>query len=633
MGQITGWARTLRVITTAAAMLMAMGLAASRAAALTWTAPSGTPVTLTGIPVDVVSGDFNGDGKQDIAISEEGTNAVRVLLGDGAGNFSDAPGSPVAALTNVTQLTTGDINNDGKPELAAAVGGAADGWATLAPDVSGVWQRHLGGGSGIGAGEVEDLAIADFDKDGARDYAFVNSETSDNITVFRGDGAGGTHTYNPPIAPDTPPYDGADLTADPAPNAVIATDVDGDGYPDIVTVGGASGSTGELQIWDDNQAIDDAAAPGTFHASDFTLGETAPVGDDPTAVVSADFNGDGTPDFAVLNSDSDSVTIVLDDGLGGYNAEPAIEPLPGASQLSSLAVGDFNGDGRPDLVVSGENGQGPELAVALGHGDGTFTHGGTVAQPHVPGGIATADLNGDGRPDVVAIGASYTAPSVLLNSSQPELSFGASSAVFGTQPQSTMSAAKTLTISNTGPMPITVGSVSVTGADAGDFLVDRSNCADALAQGASCALRVSFAPSAPGARTATLTVSDDLWQSVSLSGVGGPLPTGPTGATGPTGPTGPRGPAGKSAHVTCKIASHKPLRVKCTVKLSGRSKSSKHAVRATLARKGQVVGRTTLRNGRLTFRARTALPAGSYLLTLRFSAAGRTVTLRARVRL
>ncbi len=120
---------------------------------------------------------------------------------------------------------------------------------------------------------------------------------------------------------------------------------------------------------------------------------------------------------------------------------------------------------------------------------------------------------------------------------------------FGTQPQATVSAPQTVTITNNGPSGtvLDVSGFTFTGADPADFFVGSDDCRTPLASGQSCTASLRFAPQASGARTAMLDVlSNDPASpaTVSLSGTGGSLPTGPTGPTGPAGPAGPAGPQG-----------------------------------------------------------------------------------------
>jgi hypothetical protein len=123
----------------------------------------------------------------------------------------------------------------------------------------------------------------------------------------------------------------------------------------------------------------------------------------PRGVVVADFNGDGYPDIAVSNFDTNSIAVFLNDGTGNFGA-PVVTLVQLTSSLGlnvgALAVGDFNEDGKPDLVVSTIAGMQSSI-VLLGNGDGTFSE-----QPPIPNSFGflsakVADLNGDGHQDLV----------------------------------------------------------------------------------------------------------------------------------------------------------------------------------------------------------------------------------------
>jgi len=131
--------------------------------------------------------------------------------------------------------------------------------------------------------------------------------------------------------------------------------------------------------------------------------------------VIADFNGDGKPDIAVANADTNNIEVFLNNGKAQFGA-PILTPVvvPGGTTMTGLAVGDFNEDGKPDLVISwlSNNGQVQASAVLLGKGDGTFTQ-----QPPIPNSYAfsqavVTDLNGDGHQDLVFAG--YFTASVAL---------------------------------------------------------------------------------------------------------------------------------------------------------------------------------------------------------------------------
>src|SRR2546422_886081 len=139
-------------------------------------------------------------------------------------------------------------------------------------------------------------------------------------------------------------------------------------------------------------------APGDF-----------PVGTHPQSVAVGDFNGDGRPDLAVANFGSNTVSVLL--GIGDGSFQPARTFAAGTSPLS-VAVGDFNGDGRPDLAVAnfGSN----TVSVLLGIGDGTFQPALTFAAGTQPVFVAVGDLNGDGRPDLAVANTGSDNVSVLL---------------------------------------------------------------------------------------------------------------------------------------------------------------------------------------------------------------------------
>jgi hypothetical protein len=115
------FARPNRVVLLVSGCLLA-GLIAGSARAIdpTFAPAPGSPVTVGTNPRSVAAADLNGDGKPDLAVANSNSNDVSVLLGDGAGGFNAAAGSPVAAGTNPVSLAAADLNGDGKPDLAVA---------------------------------------------------------------------------------------------------------------------------------------------------------------------------------------------------------------------------------------------------------------------------------------------------------------------------------------------------------------------------------------------------------------------------------------------------------------------------------------------------------------------------------
>jgi hypothetical protein len=219
---------------------------------------------------------------------------------------------------------------------------------------------------------------------------------------------------------------------------------------------------------------------------------------------------------------------------------------------------------------------------------------------------------------------------------------GAAGVTFNTQAQTTVSAPKTVTISNTGSDRLVVRTTEIGGTNPDDFFVANNGCLQPVSGGESCTLSVRFAPQGPNGRSGTLTVESNAGTTtVNLGGTGGALPQGPpgqngangqNGAAGAPGAAGEKGPAGTpggqgtqgaqgvqgepgKAVVTCKVGKAKKGKVKvtCTVKnaaVAARAKASlrrggKVVARARATSKGRVSFRP-VRKGRYTLRVGTA---------------------------
>jgi uncharacterized repeat protein (TIGR01451 family) len=233
------------------------------------------------------------------------------------------------------------------------------------------------------------LAIADLNKDGDPDLAVVNSGFPSSVSVLLGDGHGGFGSATPY------PTDGAFSFS------VAVGDLNGDGNPDVAVTNINSGTVSAL-LGDGNGGL---GAPATFSTgTSFDLA--------PSTVAIGDMNGDGHTDLVVGNQNASTVAVLLGDGTGNFGAATEF-PIPRPFSPSSLKIADFNHDGNADVVVGDSNFSG-EIALLLGDGNGGFGPP-TVYASGVNNvtSLALGDLNGDGTPDVM-IGAASPSVTVML---------------------------------------------------------------------------------------------------------------------------------------------------------------------------------------------------------------------------
>jgi hypothetical protein len=228
------------------------------------------------------------------------------------------------------------------------------------------------------------VAVGDFNGDGTPDLVVANS-SSDTVSVLLGNGDGSFRAAQ-------------DYRAGPTPFAVAVGDFNGDGVPDLAVANNVTQGTVSILLGNGDGSFQ---APVSYR-----------VGTWPTSVAVADFNGDGIPDLAVANELAYGVTVLLGNGDGSFR--PAVSSGAGLDPYA-VAVGDFNGDGIPDLAVTNYYYlQG--VSILLGNGDGTFVHASSIndAADGWHNAVAVGDFNGDGIPDLAVTSIGSESVSVFL---------------------------------------------------------------------------------------------------------------------------------------------------------------------------------------------------------------------------
>jgi len=331
-------------------------------------------------PISIVASDFNQDGRQDLVTANRDSNDLSILLGNGDMTFRPQTRIPLTGAPRA--VSAGDVNEDGRLDLVVA-NVSSDDVAVLPGNGNGTFGPAARFPAGDGPTAV---ALADLNLDGHLDAAVANFN-SDDVSLLMGNGDG---TFAAQMR----------VAAGDGPHAVVAGWFDNGPAPDIAVANETS----------DDISVRLGNGDGSFQAQARFAGTDFPRG-----LATGDFDRNRTVDLIVANAGLNHASVMFGAGDGSFTSARRFAVAP---QPRGIAAGDFNVDGRIDLavmdpraLVANVDGQ---IQIRIGNGDGTFQAGGSFGVGRGPSGVAKGDFNGDGKLDLVGVNRTSADVSALL---------------------------------------------------------------------------------------------------------------------------------------------------------------------------------------------------------------------------
>jgi hypothetical protein len=428
-------------------------------------------------PFQLTDGDFNKDGKLDLAVSNFSDSTLSILLGNGDGTFQ--PQQTFSTLNSPFGIATGDLNGDGITDLV--VGNDSTGLNIFLGDANG--DGGFTAGISLGGGNCPLLPVlADFNHDGNLDIV-VGNECGQGIEVYLGNGDG---TFGPLI-----PVTGSDEVF-----GMVVADFNGDGILDL-----AAADYG-------NSSVDIYLGLG-----DGTFGTVTqiPVASEIITLITGDFNVDGKVDLVGGSELNTGITIFYGNGDGTF---PTQSSVVATGSYRALAAEDLNGDGALDIIGINSGGA---VQVWFSAAEGSFQSPQTIGSSGGDYGVTLGNFATSGGLDIATGNNSADQVAIFV----PTVVISPSSEDFGLVSVGS-SSQQSFSVTNDTSSTVTISGISFTGTNPGDFS-EINTCSSPLATAGICTVTVTFTPAAIGVRAAVLTVTDNAPgspQTATLTGTG-----------------------------------------------------------------------------------------------------------------